>query len=147
MKDNSTSPSVSTIEDDPMEEFISMHAYILEVECVMNLVNGTWTKAAEGTLPILIAGTLTNMGMQQLRYLTSIYGKRFGLHDGLGQVYSQVKQLLLANSKVSDTTVPAVQYASSSRRFEGFGDQYGLSGLQYMHRSFFITKSISIQPS
>jgi hypothetical protein len=74
IKESSTTSSVSTIEDDPMEEFIVMHAYILEVECVMNLVNGTWAQAAEGTLPILIAGSLTNIGMQQLRYLTTLCG-------------------------------------------------------------------------
>jgi hypothetical protein len=68
------------IQDNPLEGPLALQAYVIEVEFVIDLANEVWTKAANGDIPIPVAGAMTNFEYQQLRYLSGLYGVRFGYY-------------------------------------------------------------------
>jgi hypothetical protein len=53
--DASPPTSPSKFVDDPLEEPMALHAYVLEVEGVINLANETWAKAANGDISLTVS--------------------------------------------------------------------------------------------
>lgn len=119
---HATSPTApSKIEDDPLEMLIAAHAYILEVECVINLVIGAWARAARKELPIPLVGVLTNFAYQQIRYLAAEYGPQFSYHEGLLVCHYLTKDINTTNDHVTrDSANIQSQKNAEVRHFCGF---------------------------
>jgi hypothetical protein len=56
----------SAIEDDPLEEVIALHAYILEVESTISKIRDIWACAARGDIHVALAGWLNNFSFQMI---------------------------------------------------------------------------------
>ncbi|KAF2120393.1 hypothetical protein BDV96DRAFT_642216 [Lophiotrema nucula] len=78
----------SAIEDDPIEAYLMLHAYILEVEGLISHVCDTWKDAADSCVPVTLAGLLTTVAMGDIYHLENVYGPNSGFHPALLKAHS-----------------------------------------------------------
>lgn len=62
----------TAIDDDPLETFITMRAYLAEVGRIHTRVDEYWVMVAEGSMSIALAGCLTNFAFTQIRHLSHV---------------------------------------------------------------------------
>ncbi|KAI4676281.1 uncharacterized protein J4E88_007195 [Alternaria novae-zelandiae] len=57
----SSTPAVLTISDDSVSDALALHTYVLELQTTIQTIRGFWDSAADGEIPLAVAGWLTNM--------------------------------------------------------------------------------------
>ena len=116
----------STIADDPLAVALSLHAFVLEIEGMLEMVRHYWKLAAQGLLPIAFAGWLNNLAYHFVVELNAEYGPAYGFHGGLVQEYVSKK-----SQRVADNHATAQQFhsegddAKTSRDFRDFRVGHG----------------------
>jgi hypothetical protein len=97
-----TTTKKSAIEDDPMDDAIALHSYVLEMEALVAKASSFTKAVADGSMPLSLAGALMVFVFQHMRCLSQWCGSHFGHHKGLLKKYCPFRDSLSADQQDLD---------------------------------------------
>jgi hypothetical protein len=79
----------STIEDDPLEGAIAIHASLIEIEAVISMCKNSWREYARGEMPLPVVGWMTILAQEFIRHIADPHDLSLGGYKGLSREYME----------------------------------------------------------
>jgi hypothetical protein len=134
----------SAIEDDPLEDVIALHAYVLEIEETISTLRNIWASAAKGDIPVTFAGWLTNFGYEMIRTMASESALVPKTHEELVERYVLTKYYLLsADATNADFLDEQKDFEDEVSNYDAFRTDLGLMCPYYAISNFFRIRQLN----